>query len=129
MTSGGEMWLDREAGPVVRHYALTAGRTRPPGEKLDLIDVVTAVTPVTAGSASPADTRDLQPEHRRLIDLCQAPAAVADLASQIDLPLGVIRILLSDLRDRGLVRIARAPGRETPQERVLKSVLDGLRAL
>jgi hypothetical protein len=29
MTSGGEMWLDREAGPVVRHYALTAGRTRP----------------------------------------------------------------------------------------------------
>jgi Protein of unknown function (DUF742) len=123
MTSGGEMWLDREAGPVVRHYALTAGRTRPPGDKLDLIDVVTAVID------PPADTRDLQPEHRRLIDLCQAPAAVADLASQIDLPLGVIRILLADLREQGLVRVAKAPGRDTPQEGVLRSVLDGLRAL
>jgi DNA-binding transcriptional ArsR family regulator len=123
MTSGGEMWLDREAGPVVRHYALTAGRTRPPGEKLDLIDMVTAV------SESRADTRELEPEHRRLIDLCRTPAAVADLASQIDLPLGVIRILLSDLREKGLVRVIRAPGHDAARESVLKSVLEGLRAL
>jgi len=123
MTSGGEMWLDRDAGPVVRHYALTAGRTRPRGEKLDLIDVVTAV------SEPPADTRALQPEHRRLIELCQTPAAVAELASEIDLPLGVVRILLGDLQEKGLVRVARAPGREIPQSDVLKSVLEGLRAL
>jgi hypothetical protein len=123
MTSGGEMWLDREAGPVVRHYALTAGRTRPPGEKLDLIDVVTAVIDPRA------DTRELQPEHRRLIDLCRTPAAVADLASQIDLPLGVVRILLGDLREKGLVRVVRAPRRDTRQESVLKSVLEGLRGL
>jgi hypothetical protein len=123
MTSGGEMWLDREAGPVVRHYALTAGRTRPPGEKLDLIDVVTAVIDPRA------DTRELQPEHRRLIDLCRTPAAVADLASQIDLPLGVVRILLGDLREKGLVRVVRAPRRDTRQESVLKNVLEGLRGL
>jgi|SRR5579872_4218673 len=123
MTSGGEMWLDRDAGPVVRHYALTAGRTRPPGEKLDLIDVVTAVID------PPAETRDLQPEHRRLIDLCQTPAAVADLAAQVDLPLGVVRILLADLREKGLVRVVRAQGRDTPQEGLLKSVLEGLRSL
>jgi hypothetical protein len=123
MTSGGEMWLDREAGPVVRHYALTAGRTRPPGEKLDLIDMVTAV------SEPWADTRELAPEHRRLIDLCQTPAAVADLASQMDLPLGVVRILLGDLREKELVRVVRPPGRDTPQESVLKSVLEGLRTL
>jgi hypothetical protein len=123
MTSGGEMWLDQEAGPVVRHYALTAGRTHPPGEKLDLMDVVTAV------SEACADTRELEPEHRRLLDLCQTAAAVADLASRIDLPLGVIRILLGDLREKGLVRVVRAPGRDTAQESVLKSVLEGLRAL
>jgi Protein of unknown function (DUF742) len=123
MTPGGEMWLDREAGPVVRHYALTAGRTRPAGEKLDLIDVVTAVID------PPADTRELQPEHRRLIELCQTPAAVADLAAETDLPLGVIRVLLGDLREKGLVRVVRAPGRDTPQESVLKTVLEGLRAL
>ena len=123
MTSGGEMWLDREAGPVVRHYALTAGRTRPPGEKLDLIDVVTAV------SERRADTRELEPEHRRLVDLCRTPATVAELASRIDLPLGVVRILLGDLREKGLVRVVRAPRRQTAQESVLKSVLEGLRAL
>jgi len=123
MTSGGEMWLDRDAGPVVRHYALTAGRTRSPGERLDLIDVVIAVID------TPADTRDLQPEHRRLIDLCRTPAAVAELAAQIDLPLGVVRILLGDLREKGLVRVVKAPGRDTQQVSVLKSVLDGLRAL
>jgi hypothetical protein len=123
MTSGGEMWLDQEAGPVVRHYALTAGRTRSPGEKLDLIDVVTAV------SDSPADTRALQPEHRRLIDLCRTPAAVAELAAQIDLPLGGVRILLGDLREKGLVRVVSAPGRDAPPAILLKSVLDGLRAL
>jgi DNA-binding transcriptional ArsR family regulator len=123
MTPGGEMWLDREAGPVVRHYALTAGRTRPPGEKLDLIDVVTAV------SDPRADTRELEPEHRRLIDLCRTPATVAELASQIDLPIGVVRILLGDLREKGLVRIVRTPARDTQPESVLKSVLEGLRAL
>ena len=123
MTPGGEMWLDREAGPVFRHYALTAGRTRPPGEKLDLIDVVTAV------SGPRADTRELEPEHRRLIDLCRTPATVAELASQIDLPIGVVRILLGDLREKGLVRIVRTPARDTQPESVLKSVLEGLRAL
>ena len=123
MTSGGEMWLDREAGPVVRHYALTAGRTRPAGEKLDLIDVVIAVID------PPADARELQPEHWRLIDLCQAPATVADLAARTDLPLGVIRILLGDLREKGLVRVVRASARDTPQEGVLNSVLEGLRSL
>jgi DNA-binding transcriptional ArsR family regulator len=123
MISGGEMWLDRDAGPVVRHYALTAGRTRPPGEKLDLIDVVTAV------SEPLADPRELEPEHRRLIDLCRSPATVAELASQIDLPIGVVRILLGDLREKGLVRVVRTPGHDTQPESVLKSVLEGLRAL
>jgi hypothetical protein len=123
MTSGGEMWLDREAGPVVRPYALTAGRTRPAGEKLDLIDLVTAV------SEPCADTRKLEPEHWRLIDLCQTPAAVADLASQIDLPLGVVRILLGDLLEQELVRVVRAPRRDTSPENVLKSLLEALRSL
>jgi Protein of unknown function (DUF742) len=123
MTTGGEMWLDREAGPVVRPYALTAGRTRPSGAELGLIDVITAV------SDPRADIRELEPEHRLLIELCQTPAAVADLASQIDLPLGVVRILLADLREKQLVRVVRAPGRGTAQESVLRSLLEGLRAL
>ena len=34
-------WLDQDAGPVVRPYALTGGRTRPVGERFDLLALVT----------------------------------------------------------------------------------------
>jgi hypothetical protein len=123
MSSGGEMWLDRDAGPVARPYTLTRGRTRPPGAELGLIDVVAAASP--AGESA----RGLGPEHRRLLDLCQKPVAVAELASAIDLPLGVVRVLLGDLSQQGLISVVRAAGRSTPEESVLRSVLDGLRAL
>jgi len=123
MSSGGELWLDRDAGPVARPYTLTRGRTQAPGAELGLIDVVAAAGPAGEGA------RGLGPEHRRLLDLCQRPVAVADLASGIDLPLGVVRVLLGDLSQRGLISVVRAAGRSTPQESVLRSVLDGLRAL
>ena len=46
-----------------------------------------------------------------VLRLCRLPTPVADLASDLDLPLGVVRILLSDLRERGLVTIHRpVPG-------------------
>ena len=38
-----DKWVDRDAGPVVRPYAVTGGRTEPAGgEVLDLIAVVVA---------------------------------------------------------------------------------------
>jgi len=121
MISDGEIWLGREAGPVVRPYALTRGRSQPSGGPLGLVDVV------AAASQSAADLRGLGPEHRRLLHLCRTPITVADLSSEIDLPLGVVRVLLGDLCQQGLVSVVQQAG--TPRERVLKSVLDGLRAL
>jgi len=38
-----ERWLDEDAGAVVRPYALTRGRTRPAGGRLDLIALISAV--------------------------------------------------------------------------------------
>src|SRR4029077_11022212 len=40
MPSNDERWLDAEAGPVVRPYALTQGRTRHTGESFDLVATV-----------------------------------------------------------------------------------------
>ena len=60
---------------------------------------------VTAVRGAQASTYDLEPEHLTLLRLCRLPASVADLASDMDLPLGVVRILLSDMRERGLVRV------------------------
>ena len=81
MSPADDRWLDHEAGPVVRPYALTGGRTRPSGEEtFDLMAMVTAVR------GAPASTCDLEPEHLTLLRLCRLPASVADLASDLDLP-------------------------------------------
>lgn len=119
-----DRWLDEDAGPVVRPYALIRGRTRPTGESLDLIALVTAVR-----GAKP-DSVDLDPEHFEILRQCHLPASVADLAADLDLPVGVIRILIADLRDRSLIRIHHpiAPA-QLPDPRVLREVADGLRRL
>jgi len=119
-----ERWLDREAGPVVRPYAVTKGRTLPTGGVwAGLIDIV-----VQAGERASQDFRP-GPEHRRILGLCRRPIPVVDLTSEIDLPLGVVRVLLGDLADAGLVRII--PAQEEPEsnQRLLRMVLDGLESL
>jgi len=119
-----ERWLDAEAGPVVRPYALTRGRTRHTGESFDLVATV-LTTDVRI-----ADPDALAPEHVSVLRLARAPTTVADIASDVDLPLGVVRIPLADLRELGLVAI-RTP--VTMAERVdkhtLREVLNGLRGL
>jgi DNA-binding transcriptional ArsR family regulator len=116
-------WISHSAGPVVRPYALTAGRTRPSGARIDLIALVTAVR------RPPRDHIDLEPEHMRLLHMCRVPASVADLASDLDLPLGVVRILLADLRDQGLVAIHQPARPGLSDVRILKEVADALRRL
>ena len=95
-------WMDGDAGPVARPYTVTAGRTRPQGETyFDLIDIVVATR------AQPAGTFSAGPEHNRILDLCQHPMVVAELASYIGLPLGVVRVLLADLLYAGLISTKR----------------------
>jgi hypothetical protein len=123
MPSNDERWLDAEAGPVVRPYALTQGRTRHTGESFDLVATVMATQAV-------ADTSSLAPEHVSVLQLARAPTTVADIASDVDLPLGVVRILLADLRELGLIAI-RTPVAmaERIDKHTLREVLNGLRGL
>jgi hypothetical protein len=116
-------WLDRDTGPVVRPYALTGGRTRPSGETFDLLAMVCAV------HNRKIDFVLLEPEHAEVLRLCRRPMPVADLASDLDLPLGVVRILLSDMRERGLITIGRPPRAGLTDQRILKDVADALRRL
>jgi Protein of unknown function (DUF742) len=118
----GDQWHDRGAGPVVRPYALTGGRTRPTGETIDLLALV-------ASTNATMDELLLQPEYVAVIRQCRQPKPVADLASDLDLPLGVVRILLSDMRDQGLV-VIRPPLRSRMSDpKLLKDVADALRKL
>lgn len=111
------------AGPVVRPYALTGGRTEPQGEQIDLVAQVTATRGIQA------DQFDLGPEHLHLLDLCRGPVSVAEMATELDLPLGVIRVFLSDLRKLGLVMIHPPTSAGFSNVRILKEVADALRRL
>jgi hypothetical protein len=77
-----------------------------------------------------SDPAALSPEQMWALNLARRPTTVADLASELNLPLGVVRILLADLRDLGYM-IIRSPA-QTHQQRdghILREVLNGLRAL
>jgi hypothetical protein len=113
---------------VVRPYALTAGRTRPSGASIDLIAHVSVVRTMGAEFA-PEAVSELGPEHLRLLRFCRSRVSVADVATEIDLPLGVVRILLADLRDRGLVSINQPADAAIHDVRILKEVADALRKL
>jgi hypothetical protein len=116
-------WLDLDAGPVVRPYALTGGRTRPSGQRFDLLDMVRAVR------RADRDLPQLSPEQAELLQRCQMPAPLAELAVALDLPVGVVRILVCDLRERGLVTIHRAQPAGFSDLKILQEVVDGLRRL
>jgi hypothetical protein len=120
----GDRWLDEDAGPVVRPYAMTHGRTRPTAGDFDLITLVAATEP------APTAVLGLGPEHTAIVALCQHPLSVAEISAHLDLPVGIIRVLLGDLLARGLV-LARDPKSvvQLHSEHVLKAVIDGLRSL
>ncbi|HYN94040.1 MAG TPA: DUF742 domain-containing protein [Pilimelia sp.] len=117
-------WLDRDAGPVVRPYAMTGGRVRPTSAAFDLVAFVVA-RPV----AEPLPVH-LQPEHRAILAATRQPISVAELSAHLDLALGVVRVLLGDLLAEGMISLHEPRGAdEAPDEHVLKAVVNGLRAL
>ena len=123
-------WVRRDSGPVVRPYAVTGGRTEPAdGEVLDLIAVVVAMPgadaePMTSRCAAPPSTARSSPAASGRPRWRTSPPAPA-------LPLGVVRVLLSDLILSGAVTVMRQrPARASaPGNDVLQEILNGLRAL
>lgn len=115
-------WMDEDAGPIVRPYALIRGRTRSSsGEILDLIATVSTIG-VPPGN--------LGPEQEHILRAAHTPLSVADVAVELDLPVGVVRVLLDDLRDQGLISVSSpSAAGPRPTEGILKEVINGLRAL
>ncbi|MEU8437389.1 DUF742 domain-containing protein [Streptomyces sp. NPDC029216] len=121
-------WFDDEAGPVVRPYAMTRGRTRHSARhRLDLIALVVA----EPAADDPVWDMTLSPEHAHILGMCrERPQSVAEVAADLDLAIGVVRVLIGDLVDDELVHVTRpVPPAELPDESILREVIDGLRAL
>ncbi len=122
-----ERWVGRDAGPIVRPYAVTRGRTRPRELVIDLVTIF------VASGRAPGDRAWLSREQKRLLELCRRPSTPADLASEADLPFRVVQILLEDLCQYGLIEElpqavqSEQTGQTDP--RILMRVLDELRRL
>ncbi|RSS92411.1 DUF742 domain-containing protein [Streptomyces sp. WAC05292] len=127
----------------VRPYSLTGGRTR----FTQVLHVETFVAALdsrvsqpqhpgggnAAEEASAADRdagRDRMPEMPAIVEVCRRMRTIAEIAALLKLPLGVVRVLVSDLADQGRVRVygtGHGPGR--PDRALLERVLSGLRRL
>lgn len=109
---------------VVPMYALTRGRTRSIGSDLPW---ETMVTTTTAGEDS---LPKLQFEQAHIVDLRRRPVSVAEVAVELQLPLGVATVLVSDLHSEGflVVHLPLLAGDGRPDSDVLERLLAGLKA-
>jgi hypothetical protein len=115
----------------VRPYALTGGRTR----FGQVLLVETFVATIDAPDEQPALTRGgwterVMPELSAIVELCRRMRSVAEISALLRMPLGVVRVLISDLADQGRIRVygtGHEPG--SPDRALLERVLSGLRRL
>jgi hypothetical protein len=109
-------------GRLLRPYALTRGRARPShGTDLE-IEALVSTTVIGETMHMPA------PEPHSIALLCREPLSVAEIAAHMKLPLGVVRVLVADMADQGMVEVHRPSQFGTgPDVTLLERVLDGLR--
>ncbi|MER6999243.1 DUF742 domain-containing protein [Streptomyces sp. NPDC000410] len=119
----------------VRPYSLTGGRTR-------FGHVLLVETFVAALEAGESQSRKeltngglaarVMPEMRAIVELCRRMRTVAEISALLKMPLGVVRVLLSDLADQGKIRVygtGAGDGSGRPERALLERVLSGLRRL
>ena len=91
-TSGAD---NERAARLVRPYTITAGRTQ---ANVDL-PMEATLRRLPAG-----DVSTLSPAARQILDACDT-RSVAEVSATESMPLGVVRVLLSDLVEQGLVQV------------------------
>ena len=81
----------------LRPFILTQGRTRPLHDGLRIETLILA-----SPAALSAPT---QHERRRIVEICQQPLSLAEVAVALAVPLGVARVLIADLVADNLIAI------------------------
>ncbi|MFE6690579.1 DUF742 domain-containing protein [Streptomyces sp. NPDC057743] len=117
-------WVDDVAGPLVRPFTVSKGRTHPTAD-FDLMTMVRATGRRPAGLQGP--------DYDRVLGLCDGRTVpVAEIAAHIRLPVAVAKVLLADLVDCGALA-TRTPSAVSagpaprPDRALLEAVLHGLR--
>ncbi|QXV61362.1 DUF742 domain-containing protein [Amycolatopsis sp. TNS106] len=112
------------SGSRVRPYTRTGGRTR---TAHDL--ALEALVSTTDDGRRYRGVRT--PEHRQICDLCLDTRSIAEIAAHLRLPLGVVKVIVGDMADAGLVLVHQTElilG-DTSSRAFMERVLQGLRAL
>jgi hypothetical protein len=114
-----------QGGRVVPVYALTGGRTRSTaGQEMPVESLVTATE---AGVFA----ADLQLEYRATVELAVTPVSIVEIGASLGVPVGVARVLVSDLVNAKYLVVHLPPGSTTgsgPAPEILERLLEGLRA-
>ncbi|AEV83034.1 hypothetical protein ACWT_2015 [Actinoplanes sp. SE50] len=111
--------MNPDDGPIVRPFMITGGRTEP---MHDGLRIETQLYAAPAALSAP-----LRFESRRIVELCQRPMSIADLASAVGVPLGVVRVVVADLITDGFVLVDQAPGELSTT--LIERIRDRVRAL
>ncbi|MEU8586097.1 DUF742 domain-containing protein [Streptomyces sp. NPDC048664] len=121
-------WYEDETGSMVRPYTVTRGRTRPSDRHI--IDLMSQVTALEEQDGR----QGLDHAAAALLELVRrGPRPVVELAADADLPLTVVRVLLGDLAEAGLVRVdapRRSPaGGPVADPGLLQEIMERLREI
>ena len=114
---------DRE-GPDrrrVRPYAMTGGRTAADVAAIDL------EAQIQLSGVQPAG-KLYRWEAARILQLASEPIALIELSARASIPIGVARVIVSDLTDDGALVVQR-PTTQPSYTSLLEKVLAGVRAL
>lgn len=113
----------------MRPYTMTGGRTGEDVPKIALEGLI---------AATPEGIRikhQFRWEAERVIEIAGEGTALIELAARLDVPIGVVRVLVADLAKRGAVQIVDSRGGAANDldgiayTNLLKKVLDGIRSL
>jgi hypothetical protein len=108
---------------LVRPYAITGGRTSSGGPVIELESQVVA----TAKGAEYLNR--YRWEAARVIEIASHPLALIEVAVQLDVPVGVARVVISDLVKEGSLQLLDPQRAESSYADLLEKVLDGIRSL
>jgi hypothetical protein len=104
----------QDAGPVVRPYLMTSGRTIP---LIDGLRIEALVRATPAALSAP-----LRFEQQTVVRLCQHPHSIAEIAAALHVPIGVARVTVSDLVTAGHAAV-------TPAEELSTAAIERIRDL
>lgn len=107
----------------IRSYTWTGGRTKS-NHALEMETLVSTSDTYRPGAM-------VRMEHQSIAEMCQHPRSVAEVGALMSVPIGVVRVLLADMAELGLITVHQTVSESgsAPHLMLMERVLSGLRRL